>query len=103
VLTEPLVDAVVAAVKELELKDVVEEAREAVQFLKDNDDLALILTKSLKLPAPPNRQKIMSPTYTEGNGRVIGWVSRNGDRTQPLNQSDAKKSGILIFVTDTAT
>jgi hypothetical protein len=97
------VDAVVAAVTALDLNDVVEEAREAMQFLKDNDDLAVILTKSLKLPAPPNKQKIMSTTDTEGNGRVIGWVSRNGDRTLPLSASDARKSGILIFVTDTVS
>ena len=102
VLTEPLVDAVVAAVAALDLNDVVEEAREAVQFLKDNDDLAVILTRSLKLPAPPAKQKIMSTTDTEGNGRVIGWVSRNGDRGAQISASDARKSGVLIFVTDQA-
>lgn len=102
VLAEPVVDAIVAAVGALDLAGVAEESREAVQFLKDNDDLAVILTKSLKLPVPPNKQKIMSTSVTEGNGRVVGWVSRNGDRAAQLNAGDARKSGVLIYVTDLA-
>ena len=100
VLAEPVVDAVVAAVAALDIATVAEESREAVQFLKDNDDLAVILTRSLKLPTPPNKQKIMSTTDTEGNGRAIGWVSRNPEVTPPLSPADARRAGVVIFVRD---
>ena len=67
VLAEPVVDVVVPRSVPWTLKTSLRSPR-GCSVLKDNDDLAVILTKLLKLPNPPNKQKIMSPSVTGGNG-----------------------------------
>lgn len=100
VLSEPLVDEVLAAVAALDQAVVDVAAHDALRFIKESEDLSLILTKSLKLGGAASRVKIQSVTDTAGNGRTIGFVARNGDRGQVFTNADARKAGVLIFVDD---
>ncbi|WCK17096.1 hypothetical protein [Agrobacterium tumefaciens] len=102
VLTEPVCDNIQAALKNLNLELVNEASRPAFDRLRQTDDLAVILSKGLTLPNPTaqNLQSIKSPSVTEGNGLVVGFVARNRGDNQAVSNGDLAKAGIIILTRD---
>lgn len=102
VLTEPVCDNIQAALKNLNLDLVNEVSRPAFDRLRHSDDLAVILSKGLSLPNPTaqNLQAIKSPSVTEGNGLVVGFVARNRADDLAVPNGDLAKAGIIILTRD---
>lgn len=105
VLGEDAIDAIHAAVNEVDLETVHEQAAPAVQYLRDNpEELIDALAKGLLLPGPQSGtfQPIHSPSGAlQGqNVRPIAVIGRNRPDNAALNSKATSQAGVVFWTRD---
>ncbi|MBX9589242.1 MAG: hypothetical protein K2X43_08055 [Hyphomonadaceae bacterium] len=111
ILPEDECEAICKAVETIDLNAVHENARPAIEYLRQSGELMDALIKGITLPGynADSFKEVPSPSGAlEGNPphqkvRTIGWISRNkGMNGVTLQNAQVHKSGILLATWDTS-